>query len=59
MIQKIFTSKSERATLYAYHWKTFNFANGKSFKEVHEEHPYCKDPVKSISKIISSLFNQF
>jgi hypothetical protein len=45
MIKKIFTSKSERATLYAYHWKTFNFKNEKTFKEVHEEHPYLSSKI--------------
>ena len=51
---RIFKSKEEiqenkGKQIYAYFWKTFNFT-GKSYTEVHEDHPYCKDPLGSMSK---------
>ena len=33
-----------------YFWKKFDFTNGRTFSQVHSEHHYCKDPVKSASK---------
>ena len=35
---------------YAYFWKVYNFENGRTFKEVHDGHPYCIKPAKSMSK---------
>ncbi len=34
-----------------YFWKKFDFTNGRTFAQVHAEHPYCKDPIKSASKL--------
>ena len=35
---------------YNYFWKLFDFTNGRTFKNVHEDHPYVKDPVKSMDQ---------
>ena len=43
-------AEKTKGILYNYFWKKFDFRGGKTFSEVQELHPYCKDPVKSLSK---------
>jgi hypothetical protein len=40
--------------VYAYHWKMYNFKD-KQFKEVHSEHPYCKEPAKNMNQLFLLL----
>ena len=35
---------------YNYFWKLFDFRGGRTFKDVHEDHPYCKDPISSMDQ---------
>lgn len=34
-----------------YFWKKFDFTSGRTFNQVLNEHPYCKNPVASTSKL--------
>lgn len=42
------TSKP-KSEVYNYMWKTYDFT-GKTLKEMLDEHPYVKNPQKSVSK---------
>ena len=33
-----------------YFWKRFDFTGGKTFEQNLDEHPYCKDPIRAVSK---------
>ena len=41
-------AKGKANQIYAYNWKTFNLKHN-SMEDVHKEHPYCKDPIKSLN----------
>ena len=36
--------------VYNYFWKVFDFRGNKTMDQVLDNHPYCKDPIKSLSK---------
>ena len=38
------------AKKYSYLWKVYDFTKDRTFNQVHEAHPYCSAPVKSMSK---------
>ena len=42
--------KETAGKLYNYFWKTFDFRNGRTLEKVTDDHPYCKDPAKNMSK---------
>ena len=42
--------KETQGKLYNYFWKRYDFRGGRTLNQVQEEHPYCKDPLKSMSK---------
>ena len=44
--------KETQGKLYNYFWKRYDFRGGRTLNQVQEEHPYCKDPLKSMSKSI-------
>ena len=42
--------KETQGKVYNYYWKTFDFRGGRTLADLQSEHPYSKDPVKSLSK---------
>jgi len=42
--------KDTGGKLYNYFWKTFDFRNGRTLEQVQDDHPYSKDPVKSMNQ---------
>ena len=38
---------------YSYLWKVFDISGDKTFQQVHDSHPYCTNPLKSLSNHFS------
>ena len=56
---QVFNSNNERQKMCVYHWKIFDFDNGKSIDDVHKEHSYVKDALGSMSKSTIYFFILF
>lgn len=53
MAKQKFGSKDELVgnKIYNYYWKVFDFRGNKTFEQIQNEHPYCKDPVKACNPL--------
>ena len=49
--------KETGGRVYNYFWKKFDFRGGRNLEKLQDEHPYCADPVSSMSKSLNKAIS--